>query len=74
MESLGETLAEGHKEVLGNFATPDMAHCIFDLVFGFGGEATDTEKVVGTDRFHSCDTEGDGFRGPDFSDQEELAL
>jgi hypothetical protein len=74
VESLGEVLAEGRKEVLRDFATPDVAHCFFDLIFRFGGETTDAEKVVGTDRFHGCDTEGDGFRGPDFSVQEDLAL
>ena len=51
-----------------------MAHGVFDLIFGFGGEATDTEEVVGADWIHGRNTEGDGFRGPNFSVQEDLAL
>jgi hypothetical protein len=51
-----------------------MAHCFFDLIFGFGGKTTDAEKVVGADRFHGCDTESDGFQGPDFSVQQDLVL
>ena len=74
MECFGEGLAEGREEVLWGLAAPSVAHGVFDLVFRFGGEATNTEQVVGADWFHGCDPEGDGFRGPNFSVQEDLAL
>lgn len=74
MEGFGKGLGEFGKKVRRDLALPNLTYGLFDLAVVLGGEAADTEQVVWSGRVHSCGTEGDGFRGPDFSVKKDLSL
>lgn len=59
---------------MGCLSLPYLEDGVSYFIYGFGGESTDAEEVVWADWVHGGDMEGDGFGGPDLSEDEGLSL